>query len=92
VEARCADHITPLYPQRLALTWPTSGGRSVDIGRLRTKGHGVCVGIGRSSSDRIPMSCAEEVTGHPIWCGAVHYEGIFEPVRGTFCFLTDLIY
>jgi hypothetical protein len=30
-----------LYPQKLALTSPTSGGRSVDIVRLRTKGHGV---------------------------------------------------
>jgi hypothetical protein len=26
-----------LYPQKLALTTPTSGGRSVDIVRLRTK-------------------------------------------------------
>jgi hypothetical protein len=25
----------------LALTWPTGGGRSVGIVRLRTKGHGV---------------------------------------------------
>jgi hypothetical protein len=39
---RCADHATPsLYPQKLALTLPTSGGRSVGIVRLRTKGHGV---------------------------------------------------
>jgi hypothetical protein len=30
-----------LYPQKLALTLPTSGGRSVDIVRLRTEGHGV---------------------------------------------------
>jgi hypothetical protein len=30
-----------LYPQKLALTSPTSGGRSVGIVRLRTKGHGV---------------------------------------------------
>jgi hypothetical protein len=28
-----------LYPQKLALTSPTSGGRSVGIVRLRTKGH-----------------------------------------------------
>jgi hypothetical protein len=31
----------PLSPQKLALTSPTSGGRSVGIIRLRTKGHGV---------------------------------------------------
>ena len=34
---RCADHVTPLYPQKLALTWPTGGGRSVGIVRVRTK-------------------------------------------------------
>ena len=34
---RCADHVTPLYPQKLALTSPTGGGRSVDIVRSRTK-------------------------------------------------------
>ena len=34
---RCADHVTPLYPQKLALTSPTSGGPSVGIVRLRTK-------------------------------------------------------
>jgi hypothetical protein len=36
VGIRCADHAT-LYPQRLALNSPTSGGRSVGIVRLRTK-------------------------------------------------------
>jgi hypothetical protein len=30
-----------LYPQKLALTSPTSGGRLVGIVRLRTKSHGV---------------------------------------------------
>ena len=34
---RCADHMTPLHPQKLALTSPTGGGRSVGIVRLRTK-------------------------------------------------------
>ena len=34
---RCADHVTPLYPQKLALTSPTDGGRSVSIVRSRTK-------------------------------------------------------
>ena len=34
---RCADHATPLYPQKLALNSPTGGGRSVDIVRSRTK-------------------------------------------------------
>ena len=34
---RCADHVTPLYPQKLVLTSPTGGGRSVGIVRSRTK-------------------------------------------------------
>ena len=34
---RCAYHVTPLYPQKLALTSPTGGGRSVGIVRSRTK-------------------------------------------------------
>jgi len=36
VGTRCADHVTPLYPQELALTSPTGGGRSVGIVRVRT--------------------------------------------------------
>jgi hypothetical protein len=32
-----ADHATPLYPQKLALTSPINGGRSVRIARSRTK-------------------------------------------------------
>jgi hypothetical protein len=34
---RRADHATPLYSQKLALTLPTSGGRSAGIVRLRTE-------------------------------------------------------
>ena len=37
VGTRCADHVTPLYPQKLALVSPTGGGRSVVIVRVRTK-------------------------------------------------------
>ena len=37
VGTRCADHVTPLYPQKLALTSPTGGGRSVGIVRSQTK-------------------------------------------------------
>jgi len=33
----CADYVTPLYLQKLALTSPTGGGRSVGIVRVRTK-------------------------------------------------------
>jgi len=37
VGTRCADNVTPLYPQKLALTSPTGGSRSVGIVRMRTK-------------------------------------------------------
>jgi len=37
VGTRFADHVTPLYPQKLALTSPTGGGRSVGIVRSRAK-------------------------------------------------------
>jgi len=37
VGTRCTDHVTPLYLQKLALTSPTGGGRSVGIVRVRTK-------------------------------------------------------
>jgi hypothetical protein len=36
VGIRHADHVTPLSPQKLAITSPTSGGRSVGIVRSRT--------------------------------------------------------
>jgi len=37
VGIRCANHVTPLYSQKLALTSPTGGGRSVGMVRSRTK-------------------------------------------------------
>ena len=37
VGTRCADHVTPFYPQKLALTSPTGVGRSVGIVLSRTK-------------------------------------------------------
>ena len=37
VGTRCANHVTPLYPQKMALTSPTGGGRSVSMVRSRTK-------------------------------------------------------
>jgi len=45
VGTRCADHVTPLYPQKLALTSPTGGGRSVGIVRVRTKATGLCISV-----------------------------------------------
>ena len=37
VGTHCAVHVTPLYPQKLAPTSPTGGGRFVGIVRSRTK-------------------------------------------------------
>jgi len=39
--------VTPLYPQTLALTSPTGGGRSVGIVRLRTKATERVISINR---------------------------------------------
>jgi hypothetical protein len=44
-DCRLSEKLVPtfaLYPQKLALTSPTSDSRSVGIVRLRTIGHGVC--------------------------------------------------
>jgi hypothetical protein len=38
--------VTPLYPQKLALTSPTGGGRSVGIVRSRTKATELLFGAG----------------------------------------------
>jgi len=47
VGTRCADHVTPLYPKKLALTSPTSGGRSVGVVRVRTKATEFSLVLGR---------------------------------------------
>jgi hypothetical protein len=45
-----------LYPQKLALTSPTSDGRSVGIVRLRTKSHGVSTESEGSLSRSQPLA------------------------------------
>jgi hypothetical protein len=50
-----------LYPQKLALTSPTSGGRSVGIVRLRTTSHGVNV----SEFPYRNIFCRGEILGPP---------------------------
>ena len=66
VGIRCADHVTPLYPQKLALTSPTGGGRSVDIVRSRTKAtergeESVCLSV--RPTDRPPAWNTSAPTG-----------------------------
>jgi hypothetical protein len=48
VGIRCADHATPLSPQKLALTSPTIGGRLVGIVRSCTKATEYFFSIARS--------------------------------------------
>jgi len=59
VGTRCVDHVTPLYPQNLALTSPTGGGRSVGIVRVRTKATEFSFSLGMYSASMkvIPRSC-----------------------------------
>ena len=62
VGTRCADRVTPLYPQKLAVNSPTGGGRSIGIVRVRTKatelGKGKtpepCIGPEGSRRARLP--------------------------------------
>jgi len=63
VGTRCDDHVTPLYPQKLALnpqklalTSPTGGGRSVGIVRVRTKATEFSLVIGDIKSCEISTS------------------------------------
>jgi hypothetical protein len=41
----CADHVTTLYPQKLVLTSPTGGGRSIGIICSRTKAMEFSLGV-----------------------------------------------
>ena len=55
VGTRCADHVTPLYPQKLALTSPTGGGRSVGIVRVRTKATEICLYMFRAHHHQVKL-------------------------------------
>ena len=57
---RCADQVTPLYPQKLALTSPTGGGRSVDIDRVRTKSTEFSLVTKLKSKRAIIIACSSE--------------------------------
>jgi hypothetical protein len=54
------DHATPLYPQKLALTSPTSDGRSVGIVRSRTK-----------ATELVSVSSSKKLTPWPESASAV---------------------
>jgi len=50
--------VTPLYPQKLALTSPTGGGRSVGIVRVRTKATEFSVSLSVYALVAGPSRCA----------------------------------
>ena len=95
VGTRCADHVTPLYPQKLALTSPTGGGRSVDIVRVRTKAteFSLVYLVGfikknyhdarsrESQKKEINVFVLRSVQNTPMHCG--HYVDILLSVKAT---------
>jgi hypothetical protein len=65
VGTRSADHVNPLYPQKLALTSPTSSGRSVGIVRLRTKSHRVFFFCSGRKSVILGLCCGKTKVSEP---------------------------
>jgi len=60
VGTRCADHVTPLYPKKLALTSPTGGGRSVGIVRVRTKATEFFLGVPVDTLAHVKLTAKSE--------------------------------
>jgi hypothetical protein len=56
-----ADYATHLYPQKLALTSPTSRGRSVGIVRSRTQATELFIIITTSLDVRYSLSCCVSI-------------------------------
>ena len=64
---RYADHVTPLYPHKLALTSPTGGGRSVGMVRSRTEATEFSFfSIIRSGNSSISRTCNNTEISHPL--------------------------
>ena len=68
VGTRCADHVTPLYPQKLALTSPTGGGRPVGIVRVRTKATELVIGLMAACLWLYRLCCVPLVWPLPVLC------------------------
>ena len=66
---RCTDHVTPFYPQKLTLTSPTGGGRSVGIVRSRTKATEFSLVYASITSYAFPDTYLGQImeTGAPAW-------------------------
>jgi len=96
VGIRCVDHVTPLYPQKLALTSPTGGGRSVGIVRSRTKATEFSLVLGLKTSYQVRRLyrllvpflsvavCCLLHSKHKMWQRTVRYV----PVRSTNWFMS----
>ena len=77
---RCANHVTPLYPQKLALTSPTGGGRSVGMVRSRTKATEfslvLCVGKSLSPTSRPWFPAPNNLS--PVFCRVACFVASFK--------------
>jgi hypothetical protein len=79
VGIRCADHATP-SPPKLALTSPTSGGRSVGIVRSRTKATEFSLVFKKKEKPKITGGGD---TGQWLLSGSVYYKRTLFPVQGN---------
>jgi len=66
VGTRCANHVTPLYPQKLAPTSPTGGGSSVGMVRSRTKATEFSLvyalqGLGKTTAVSTPLKNSKTI-------------------------------
>ena len=85
---RCADHVTPLYLQKLALTSPTGGSHSVGILHSRTKAteffffYSTCFGRPSRPSTGVQKTVtAASGTGHSNSAKTFLQRGLIKPRR-----------
>ena len=85
VGTRCADHVTPLYPQKLVLTSPTGGGRSVGIVRVRTKATEFFFLIFHNNSNciyELYICACEWMDLREVGCGYMNWIGLAQDREG----------
>jgi hypothetical protein len=73
--------VTPLYPQKLALTSPTGGGRSVGIVRVRTKATEFCLFVLRyhlswKKDKCVPIHAIESYVGRGVISPHIFSHGV----------------
>ena len=87
VGTRCADHLTPLYTQKLALSSPTGGGRSVGIVRVRTKATELTLGL---KARVLPWEVPLAPTGGRFQSVTDLFTDEYVPMSGVSVYLTVL--